>query len=522
MRKAPVGISRALGLLASLLCLVALPAACAKGSGPGAEPEQAAADLKNSDLQQNQRILALEQVWEAARQDPARLSVAREASKDLIWKGGAPVQLRQKALALLLTDDSPDGQADTRKLLALRLPTEGAWPMLVDICRGIQARGSSGEWKSLTASLVRSYARKVPVPPDPDRPERDALVALHPGVELERVVYEVFVRPADNGAPERPDDFAEKSRQAAWDLLGRLDPEGERRTAMIAAEARDEPVLKDLARSARELGVTPITGSELSWLKNLLSGKDIKNAAWWSQTSAAVALLSPEQRAGLSLRHLEAVRFAAASRSEWFAASRDVLLGELGSRLEGRRPWLKSSSGEGGQRSREMLGDWRDRLSFGDVLSLLLIDDALRDPKIVDDLFRQADNDRADTTTEYGGVLFVKDQAPTPLRPDSGLGEAFMVRSYTPRPAQRVNDRTFVASEEMFAQSGRGVAHYHFHAQSDRNSEYAGPGKGDNDYADAHGRACLVFTSVRSGIMNADYYHRGGVVIDLGEVRRRE
>lgn len=501
-------------------------AACSNGNGPGSDPDSPVTDVRNKDLQQNQRMNALEQVWAAASgggEDAAeRTKIARNASKDLIWKGGAPIQLRQRALALLMTDTSAEGQADTRKMLALRLPTEGAWPMLVDMCRAIQSRAADAEWKSLTAALVRSYARKVPIPPDPDRPERDALVALHPGTELDRVVYEVFVRPKDNGAPDRPDDSAEKSRQAAWDLLGRLDQDGARRTAMIAADTRDEPVLKDLARSARELGVTPITGSELSWLRNVLHAKDTKNAAWWSQASAAVARLNAEQRVGLAMRHLEPARWAAAARPQWFAASREALLGELASRLDGRKPWLKASAGEGGERSREMLNDWRDRLSWGDALSLLAIDEALADPKIVDELFRQADNDRADTTSEYGGLLFVKDQAPTPLRPDTGGGEAFLVRGFTPRPSQRVNDRTFVASEEMFSQSGRSLAHYHFHVQSDRNSEYAGPGKGDNDYADMHGRSCLVFTSVRSGIMNVDYYHRGGVVVDLGEVRRRE
>lgn len=34
-----------------------------------------------------------------------------------------------------------------------------------------------------------------------------------------------------------------------------------------------------------------------------------------------------------------------------------------------------------------------------------------------------------------------------------------------------------------------------------------------------HGRPCIVLTSVREGVMNADYYQRGEVVIDLGEVR---
>jgi hypothetical protein len=99
-----------------------------------------------------------------------------------------------------------------------------------------------------------------------------------------------------------------------------------------------------------------------------------------------------------------------------------------------------------------------------------------------------------------------------------------------------VNDRTFVASDDMFAAEdagGRALAHYHFHAQTQNNAEYAGPGRGDFDYANNHGRACLVLTSVRPGVLNVDYYQRtapgtvpsgggggggGGIQIDLGEV----
>jgi hypothetical protein len=515
-------------------------AACSSDSTPNTAdtPDtrgESVAAVGDADLQMNQRLAALEQVWEGAASgaDGVGLEAARSASKDLIWKGSAPTPLRQKALALLLTDTSEAGLADTRRMLALRMPTEGSWAVLVDMCRAVRDRASDPAWRSLTASLVRSYARKVPVPPDPDRPEREALLALYPERELEATVYDVFVRPAENGAPERPDDSAQKSRQAAWDLLGRLDPDGRKRTALIASDARGaaEPVLKDLSRAARELGVTPITGSELAWLGDLLNSRDAKAGPWWSQAAAAVASLSPEQRSGLAMRHLEAVRFAATARPDWLGSagsSREQLLSQLASRLgsgDDRRVWLREVGGEGGTTSRERLSDFADRLAWADLVTILTIDDALRDARIVADLFAQADADRADESTEYGGVLFVKDQAPTPLRPDTGAGDVFLVRGFSPRPAQRVNDRTFVASAEMFTQSARGLAHYHFHVQSPRNGEYAGPGRGDADYAQLHGRACLVLTSVREGVMNVDYYHRdqvdgGLVVIDLGEIRR--
>ncbi|HMN42928.1 MAG TPA: hypothetical protein PKE29_18960, partial [Phycisphaerales bacterium] len=95
---------------------------------------------------------------------------------------------------------------------------------------------------------------------------------------------------------------------------------------------------------------------------------------------------------------------------------------------------------------------------------------------------------------------------------------AFALRSYPPRTTERKDDRTFMAAEAMFKDSPRAIAHYHFHVQKPNNSDYAGPGRGDLEYATTHGRNCLVFTSVREGVMDVDYYQNNGVVIDLGEI----
>jgi hypothetical protein len=50
--------------------------------------------------------------------------------------------------------------------------------------------------------------------------------------------------------------------------------------------------------------------------------------------------------------------------------------------------------------------------------------------------------------------------------------------------------------------------------------DYAGPGQGDDAYAQVLGRSCIVFTTLGKDSMNADYYQPDGVVIDLGEIRR--
>ncbi len=494
-------------------------ATCLLATGCGGNPKgvtgEATVDVRNKDLQTNQRVKSLESIWEEARNDPARLSAAREASKDVLWKSAAPVNLRQRALALLMTDTTEAGLADTRKFLRLRMPTETQWPMIVDVCEAIEMRAGDAAWRDQTASVVRSYARVVPVPPDDHRPERDVLMALHPGKDLVAIVFDVFVHPAENGAPKVPDDSEERSRQAAWDLLGRIDPDGSKRAVLASGETSTDPRMREINRCARELGVVPITGSELVWMRGLMDEKDKKNTAWWTATTQAVGSLSAEQRQGLQMRHLEPVRWAAANQSEWVRASRSQLLSELSSRLGNRRIWLKNDGiGQDREKSQETLREWEGQLAWGDVLSILVLDDVIHQPGVVAELFKQAMADRVDTSTEYGGVLWSADQGGAV----ADKGGRFNIRGYSPRTTERKNDRTFMAPEEMFTDSARSLAHYHFHVQTANNRDYAGPGRGDLDYAVTHGRNCLVLTSVVEGTMNVDYYQRNGAVIDLGEI----
>jgi hypothetical protein len=155
------------------------------------------------------------------------------------------------------------------------------------------------------------------------------------------------------------------------------------------------------------------------------------------------------------------------------------------------------------------------------VLAVLVVDDAILEPGVAAELFAQAIKDRADTSTEHGGLLWAGENACAKVESSRTEHGAFRVTLFEPRPTQRKNDRTFIAPDEMFGADARAAAHYHFHVQVAANSEYASPGRGDLEYATAHGRSCIVLTSVREGVMNVDYYQRGEVVIDLGEVRTK-
>lgn len=503
------------GPSARTLCVLAALLAAVSGCSTGRVPEghDPQADMLDAKRQLNERQIALEQAVQevdSGQRDPIAM---RESLKQLMWKGSAPDPVRIRALHLLLQDQRPEMLADTRNMLRLRLPTESSWALLDAIADVCVANASDDNWKELTAGLVRSYSRRVPQPTDDQRPEKRALEALHPGKTLDTIAYAVFTDPVGNGATTKIPDWEQKSREAAWELLSRLDPDGAKRASLLAADTSKDPNVRDLAKCARELGVVPVTGSELAWVQRLVTDKNPGNAAWWREASAAVQGLSQEQRAGLQLRHLEPVRWAAAHQSEWLRAGREELASMVGQRLESRRIWrMTEGLGNDKEISREAFRERQSELCWGDLLSILVIDGAIHDPAIVNELFTQADADQADDGAEYGGVLSAGSTA--------GKQSAFVVRAFPPRPTQRVNDRTFVAPEDMFNASDRALAHFHFHVQTSSNGEYAGPGKGDLEYAYTHGRNCLVLTSVKSGVMDVDYYQRNGAIIDLGEVSR--
>lgn len=506
-----VMMNRLIGFVAAMMVGVGLAA--------GADP---LADMADSKAGDNKRLKAVDQAWAEVEGGTADRAATREALKKLVWTIGRPSdRVRVRAIEKLLSDTTPEGRADTLNLLRLRLPTETGWPVIELLSKQAAAHGGDEAWRVLTASFVRSYSRKVPTPPDEDRPERDALLALHAGKDLAEIAFGVFVDPQGNGSGDG--EFAEKARQGAWELLGRIDRDGSRRAAILAAnpEWAANPGVSELVAAREAFGVVPVTGSELELARRMLKRESEVETRWFGEATGAIAALSEEQRRGLALRHVEPVRWAALNRGAWVGMDRAGLLAELGSRLKGRKGWRATAGDSEWRKKGETLKDWEGELSWGDVLTILVIDEALREPAIVAELFAQAIKDRADESTEYGGLLWAGENACAKVESSRTEHGAFRVSLFEPRPTQRANDRTFIAPEEMFAADARALAHYHFHVQIAANGEYASPGRGDFEFATLHGRAGLVLTSVRQGVMNVDYYQRGEVVIDLGEVRMK-
>lgn len=489
-----------------------LSAGCASSPAPVRDP---LTRLRDPRLNDTARLEAMREAWGSTPAGPARAGV-REAMESLAWSPAASDRLRLEILRTLLDDGAEREQ--TRAMLRLLLPRERSF----EVVELVSAAAVEHGWEEFVPSLVRSLAR----PRGGDerqRPEARAIAALRPGVSLERAVYEVFLNPPDEETTYGY-RWDQALRSDAWDVLCRLDTDGTLRPRLLdsadevpqtegAAPARlaAREVLAQLRACLADLGTLPASGPELAWLGRLRDSARQDNAAWWASCARAIANLNTEQAKGLGLRHAEAVRWAATHRAEWVSMTRAQLLERLEARLHGREIHRRNLDARTvAPAARETLTLAREQMSWGDALAVLVADEAMASPEVIAAMFRYEKLDRQDRTTEYGGVLQAR-----------GDG-TFLAALYPPRPAQRSGDERFVASTDMLAGSDTALAHFHFHATTERNGAFAGPGAEDLEYAQRQGRTCLVLTSLGRGVMGVDVYGPGPFVLDLGEIASGE
>ncbi len=471
-------------------------------------------DLRNPELLERDRVSAARQAWEEVESGVRVRERTRQALKNLAWSNSTSPELRLVVLELLMSDQSEEGNTDSRLMARLILPTERS----PDAVRIIANSAVEGGWDELAPALVRSYTRISPNVPDQNRDERAALLSLKPGMSIEEIVFDVFLNPTQGMVDTREQAvlrLSERTRDDAWGLLARLDPTGELRRGFVesgslsGAEESSKVMVDDLRLAHIELGVMPNTAMEISWLESLRHHVDARNdrlnRQWWSETGNAVAQLNGNQRLGLAMRHLEAIRWASINRAAWLKLDTQALYAVASERMS-KRIHHKRKHDKGELPRKERLGDWRNELSWGDLLTILVVDDAIANPTVIEHIFTQRTLDKKDTSTEYGGVI----------EPDSDSG--FRAVLYRPRARDRMNDKRFVASDDMFRYSDRSLVHYHMHVNDRNNNKYAGPSNADLINAAMSGRTNLVFTSLGKDELNVDIYLPSGIVVDLGQL----
>lgn len=475
--------------------------------------------LRNPQRPLWERENAADAAWKQAQHSSEDKAAVRATFKEMVWSSSLPPSLRTRLYKHLASDTDPETLEDTRKQTRLMIPREPSREMELVLCQTAGAKG----WTDCIPALIRSYSRPVPLVKDEDRAERIALIQLSGGTPLVEVVFGVFLNPPDED-PDSPADFRARTRADAYDVLGRLDVSGAYRKRLLedaSLTPGDDSVVRLLRRSVTELKVIPISGEELRWLERLADPKIARNVSWWAEVQTVVATMPPEKLDGLQLRHLEPVRVASKLHADLFAKDRAMLLGELKSVVASRKTVQRSNEAQGTVKAvKEQVDVWEHGLSWADLLTIALLDRAVRQKDFVERIFVYVELDRADTTTEYGGLILTAHNVGDGKATVSDPGKV-VAWLFPPRPGQRPNDNEFVAPEEMIISSDRAIAHFHFHVHRARNSEVAGPSHGDLAYAARNGRNCLVFTSIGTDELNVDFYQPNGIVIDLGTIEKK-
>jgi hypothetical protein len=449
---------------------------------------------------------AMDTAWNAAEQGEYELRPTREALKTIAWSPSAPEELRVRAVQKLASDESPEGRADNLEMARLMLPRERSRGLVTAWCReAVEQR-----WTELAPALVRALSRDVPGLSFEQRSEVQALRQLFPSEDLATIAFGVFMQPATDAGPYGV-DWDERTRADAWAVLARLDPDASRRRALLAATDADDAdaMLSALQAALHDLSLVPTTAEELRWLVML---REPAHRAWWEEAvRAATSAGFVDDSSSLALRHLSALVDASRHASDRLAMDADALRTEADARFASRDTRSRDDLFDSLSRARrQTFAPQRDAFSRADLLTMLAVDDAVRAPTVVEQLFRQASLDNGDTSTEYGGIL----------ERTSGAEPVYRALLYPPRPSQRTGDRRFVASEEMIRAGATALAEYHFHAQKWKNAEYAGPSDEDLRYAASSGRTCIVLTTLDRDRIGVDLYQPDGRIIDMGEIAR--
>ncbi len=490
-------------LTALLTPFLMLGMGCAGGGEQGPVP---LSRMHDAEAMSKTRVQAIRRTWDAVEAGEVEHQQAREMLKRVIWSRSTYWATRTEAIDVLMRDR--DNLDDTQAMFALLVPTERVIEVLDRIGQISVERG----WTNVAPSFVRAWDRNTQeVRIDDDRPEPRVLRELFPDQSLTTTLYEVFEGKYQDGPGVR---FGEKDRRAAWGLLVRTASSDDEITALVnradTANRNDDPLLWAVARSAERFRAVPKTAEQVEWVERLLT--DPNNSAFVSDAERTIAQLSGEQRSGWQLRHISGVFWASRFAPDLLQSNRSELLSRLAQALDGREKFFREridTAWQGG----ESLDEWKDGMVWGDALLALIaagaVEHAVFDLRAAhEDLFAQADEDHADTSTEYGGIVEWAD------------GGSLRFLLFQPRANSRFGDERFVASTELIESSDTSLFHYHFHVRRTRNMDYAGPSFDDFEYARTYGRSCLLFTFVSPDRLNVDYFQPGGLRLDLGTVHR--
>lgn len=470
----------------TLRLLAFLAASCTILSGCAPAPIKDPIAVLQSPAERPARLERAMALTDETPGDAARLAALHR----MIWVDGFTPDIREMALARLERDDLDNLKVTIRQ----RMPQLDAWLWLVRLSEIIADRG----WTDLAPALISSWARPtIYERDDAKRPEYLALVRLFGRERVPDVIMETLI--------ESNEVAQQGLRTRCWTLLNRLGYQERLAALLVDADIpENDLMLRDLRDAARDLGVVPRNREEILWVRKL---REPGHQAFWEQAKKAVANLPPARRLELELRDLAIVVSASVHEPELLALSKDELYRRVETHLNSTTKHIASRSFDGWSGEfNQRLFEHRDDLTWGDLAAMLIAVRAMQVPAVRDHLFDYAQRDHDDNTSEYGGIIALDAQ------------NRFEILEFPPQ--FRNGDIRFHASQAMFDAGYTAIFHFHFHVQEYENSQYAGPGMGDLQYADTTRANCLVFTYVSRSKLNVDYYRHSRLIVDLGEIEK--
>jgi hypothetical protein len=464
---------------------VIVAAAAASACGPSRSVTHPLETLQTKGEGKRMHLQAIEVL-----DDQPMTDAYRDVLHDMVWRPGYSALVRMAAVQRLHVLE-PDQLARTIRQHLSRLG-DSQWHRT--LCAWI----AQEKWKELTPALVSSWGPFRPMVPDSERPEYLAIVAIHGQEHVEDVVLELL------GTSTRVSQQGLRTR--CWGLLNRIGARDELIDLLKRGDFGErDAFMADMVAAYQELGVVPRNREEILWVRKL---RTAGYQTYWSQIAAALGDMDPARRDHLQLRDLAVAVAAHRHRPKLLNASMTSLRSNLQERL-GRVVTYRRTDGVGwkGGGVRDRLEQHIAELTWGDLVAMTLAMDAMDVTQVRSHLFDYADRDHLDQSTEYGGIIALDDQG------------RYEILEFLPRI--RHHDSRFNAPQAMLDAGYAALFHFHFHAQDHRNAANAGPGFGDEQYADNLRANCLVLTFVDDDVLNLDYYRHDGVEVDLGTIRRR-
>ena len=398
-----------------------------------------------------------------------------------------PLDERQAVVERLLAEDPAGFWADCAALTR----QIDDWPMIRLLSEKAQA---SRDARALPW-LVRSWAMRSVTVSDEERPERSAIKSIT-GKPVQGLLKSIVF--------EGHAEYAPATQVAAWSVLVRIESgDTLRRFITAASDGQSSLLVSMLQQALPAVDVLPSDRVAIARLMRLSASYPDEQWRAWAQWRERCADAGPKT---LALRHLPAVQQRDPQRDAW---TRDRWLEHIQSRLANRRHATRGSGGDEEivvKQRPDRLSDHAEALGIADLVVLDQLLDAMADAGVRRAAFAEAQADLQDTTTEFGGAVLWDNQ-----------GEPRLI-SFV--PMIRRHDQAYIATTRCIEAVYRGLAHYHFHAQRYDNADWAGPGKGDLDFADSHHANAIVLTYLDPTTLNVDAYLPGGIVIDLGCMTR--